>query len=244
MIAFKPSEADRQEALEKADAALQAAKGGADFEELAKRYSKGPRKDLEPGSAIELTLDKIDKLPKPFRESLPALNENDISEPIEDKNEIYIFKVERKTAQIVEFRYLVIRLAVGEEALRAAQERADLVYQKLIQGEDFNTLASRYSDDTLTRANDGDLGSHSLNELTPETRKVVEKLEVGQFQAPVRMKFGLHIFKVDSRTPPELSDVEKNQIRSMLRQQKFEEEWKAYTDMLLENAYVKIKPLD
>ena len=162
LIAFKPSEADRQEALEKADAALQAAKGGADFEELAKRYSKGPRKDLEPGSAIELTLDKIDKLPKPFRESLPALNENDISEPIEDKNEIYIFKVERKTAQIVEFRYLVIRLAVGEEALRAAQERADLVYQKLIQGEDFNTLASRYSDDTLTRANDGDLGSHSL----------------------------------------------------------------------------------
>jgi peptidyl-prolyl cis-trans isomerase SurA len=244
LIAFKPSEADRQEALEKADAALQAAKGGADFEELANRNSKGARKDLEPGSAIELTLDKIDKLPKPFRESLPALNENDISEPIEDKNEIYIFKVERKTAQIVEFRYLVIRLAVGEEAIRAAQERADLVYQKLIQGEDFNTLASRYSDDTLTKANDGDLGSHSLNELTPETRKVVEKLEVGQFQAPVRMKFGLHIFKVDSRTPPELSDVEKNQIRSMLRQQKFEEEWKAYTDMLLENAYVKIKPLD
>ena len=58
------------------------------------------------------------------------------------------------------------------------------------------------------------------------------------------MKFGFHIFKVDGRSPPELSDSEKNQIRSLLRQQKFEEEWKVYTDMLLENAYVKIKPLD
>ena len=244
LIALEPSDADREEALEKAKVAFQAAKDDADFEALAKRYFKGQRERLQPGAAIELTLDDIDKLPKPFRESIPTLNENDISNPVEGENEIYIFKVERKSSQTVRFRYLVIRLVAGEEAIQAAQERADLVYQKLLQDEDFNDLAVRYSDDTLTKANGGDLGSHSLSELTPETRNVVEKLEVGQFHAPVRMKFGFHIFKVDSRTSPELSDAEKNQIRSMLRQQKFEEEWKTYTDMLLENAYVKIKPLD
>ena len=244
LLAFEPSEADRADALKRAETAFQAAKDGADFEALAKRHFKGHRERLQPGTAIELTLDEIDKLPKPFRESLPTLNENDIGGPVEDKNEIYIFKVEQKTPQTVRFRYLVIRLSAGDEAIQAAQERADLVYRKLLEGEDFNTLANRHSDDTLTKANGGDLGSHSLNELTPETRSVVEKLEVGQFHAPVRMKFGFHIFKVDGRSPPELSDSEKNQIRSLLRQQKFEEEWKVYTDMLLENAYVKIKPLD
>lgn len=244
LIAFKPSETDREQALKKADIAFQAAKDGADFEALAKRYSKGGRRDLKPGPTIKLALAEIDKLPKPFRESLHMLNENEIGNPVEGKNEIYIFKVERKTDQTVEFRYLVIRLTVGEEAIQTAQERADLVYQKLIQGEDFNALASRYSDDTQTKANGGDLGSQSLYELTPETRKAVEKLKAGEFQAPVKMKVGFHIFKVDGRTPPELNDVEKDQIRSMLRQQKFEEEWKVYTDMLLENAYVKIKPLD
>ena len=244
LIAFKPSEADREEALKKAEVAFQAAKDGADFEALAKRYTKGQHGDLKPGPAIELTIDDVDTLPKPFRESLQMLNENDIGDPVEDKNEIFIFKIERKTVQTVEFRYLVIRLTVGEEAIQAAQERADLVYQKLIQGEDFNALASRYSDDTQTKANGGDLGSHSINKLAPETRNVVEKLEVGEFQAPAKMKFGFQIFKVDARTPPELNDVEKDQIRSMLRQQKFEEEWKVYTDMLLGNAYVKIKPLD
>ena len=244
LIAFKPSEADQEEALKKAEIAFQAAKDGADFEALAKRYSKGQRGDLKPGPVIEVTLDEIDKLPEPFRESIHMLNENDIGNPVEDKNEIFIFKIERKTDQTVEFRYLVIRLTVGEEAIQVAQERADLVYQKLLQGEDFDVLASRYSDDTQTKTNGGDLGSHSLNELTPETRKVVEKLKGGEFQAPVKMKFGFHIFKVDGRTPPELNDAEKDQIRSMLRQQKFEEEWKIYTDMLLENAYVKIKPLD
>lgn len=245
LIAFKPSEADRKAALEKAEVAFQAAKDGADFETLAKRHSIGRvRKDLHPGPVIKLTLAEVDGLPRPFRESLPALKENEIGRPVEAENEVYIFKVERKSGQTVDFRYLVIKLIIGEEALQTAQGRADLVYQKLIQGEDFNALARSYSDDSLTKANGGDLGSHSLNELSPETREAVEKLEVGQFQAPVRMQTGLHIFKVDRRTLPELSDVEKEQIRSMLRQQKFQEEWNTYTDMLLENAYVKIKPLD
>ena len=244
LIAFKPSEADRKEALKKAETAFQAAKDGASFEALAKRYSKEQRGDLVPGVAIELTLDEIEKLPKPFRESLPTLSESGISAPVEDENKIYIFKVDRETDHAVVFRYVVIRLNVGEQAIQTAQEHADLVYQKLIQGEDFSALAGRYSDDAKTKANGGDLGSHSLNELTPETRKAVESLQVGEFQAPVKMRFGFHIFKVDEKTAPELNDVEKNQIRSMLRQQKFEEEWKVYTDMLLENAYVKIKPLD
>lgn len=244
LIAFKPSEADRKEALKKAETAFQAAKDGTSFEALAKRYSKEQRGDLVPGVAIELTLDEIEKLPKPFRESLPTLSENGISAPFEDENKFYIFKVDRKTDHAVVFRYIVIKLKVGEQAIQTAQEHADLVYQKLIQGEDFSALAGRYSDDAKTKANGGDLGSHSLNELTPETRKAVENLQIGEFQAPVKMRFGFHIFKVDEKTPPELNDVEKNQIRSMLRQQKFEEEWKVYTDMLLENAYVKIKPLD
>ena len=245
LIAFKPSQADRKAALEKAEVAFQAAKDGADFETLAERYSmREARNDLHPGTVIKLTLDEVEGLPRPFRESLPMLNENEISQPVEGENEIYIFKVERKTGQTVDFRYLVIKMIVGEEAIQTAQERADLVYQKLIQGEDFNALATRYSDDSLTKANGGDLGSHSLNELSPETRDAVEKLEVGQFQSPVSMQFGIHIFKVERRTPPELSVVEKEQIRSMLRQQKFQEEWESYTDMLLENAYVKIKPLD
>ena len=96
MLRFKPSEADREEALKKVEAAFQAAKDGADFEALAKRYSKGQRGDLKPGPAIELTIDEVDKLPKPFRESLQMLNENDIGDPVEDKNEIFIFKIERK----------------------------------------------------------------------------------------------------------------------------------------------------
>lgn len=53
---------------------------------------------------------------------------------------------------------------------------------------------------------------------------------------------GLHIYKVENRETPELTLQEKQQIIGILRQQLFEKEWTAYTDSLLENAYIKIKP--
>ena len=56
---------------------------------------------------------------------------------------------------------------------------------------------------------------------------------------PHETESGLHIFRVDERNSPSLSETEKRQITSILRQQRFQEEWDAYTDKLLENAYVK-----
>ena len=84
------------------------------------------------------------------------------------------------------------------------------------------------------------LGVRSLSELNPKTRAVVEPLEAGTYSQPYETELGLHIFKVDQRNSPELTEMEKAQITSLLRQQRFQEEWDVYTDKLLENAYIKI----
>ena len=129
----------------------------------------------------------------------------------------------------------------SEQAIEAAYERADSLLQQLNQGEDFNALAQQYSDDSQTKANSGDLGIRPLSELNPETRKIIEGLSIGAHSTPVKTTYGVHIFKVDSRTAPELNDAEKDQIRMMLRQQKFQEEWQIYTDLLKENSFIKTK---
>ena len=56
---------------------------------------------------------------------------------------------------------------------------------------------------------------------------------------PMKTESGLHIFKVDERNSPDLTDAEKQQIISILRQQRFQEEWNAYTDSLIANAYIE-----
>lgn len=243
-VAFKPSEADRKLALDKIDTVLQELADGKDFEQLAQRYADEEHRNTGVGALNELSVAEVDNLSITFRDTLAGLNMGETSAPVEGNDGFYLFKLERKTDQTIAFRYLVVSLTPSELAMQAAYERADGLLQRLNQGKDFNTLARQYSDDAQTQANSGDLGIRSLSELNPDTRKIIEGLPIGAHSTPIKTTYGVHIFKIDSRNVPELSDAEKDQIRMMLRQQKFQEEWQIYTDLLKENSFIKIKKLE
>ena len=240
-IAFKPSEADRKLALDKVDTILQELEVGKDFETLAQRYADDEHRQAGVGILNELPLTEMNNLSATFRNALSGLTAGEIGEPVEGNDGFYLFKVERKDDQIIAFRYLVISLKPSETAREATYERADSLLQRLNQGEDFTTLARQYSDDSQTKTNGGDLGIRSLSELNPATRQIIEGLSIGAHSTPVNTTYGVHIFKIDDRTAPELNNDEKDQIRMMLRQQKFQEEWEIYTDLLKENSFIKIK---
>ena len=239
-VAFKPSDPDRKLVLDKIDTIRQDLKAGNDFEKLAQSHASDEHQKAGAGELNELPIAEMNNLSATFRDALSELNAGEISEPVEGNDGFYLFKVERKDDQTIAFRHLVISLKPSEEAIEAAYERADGLLQQLNQGEDFNTLARQYSDDSQTKANSGDLGIRSLSELNPETREIIEGLSIGPHSTPLRTTYGVHIFKIDSRTAPELNRAEKDQIQTMLRQQKFQEEWQIYTDLLKENSFIKI----
>ena len=243
-IAFKPSEALRAAALQEANAILEEVKAGKDFQALAQQHTEDEEAKSEAGILIERSLELIKNSPNPFRTALSTLNEGEISEPVENIDGMYLFKVARRTDEKIAFRFLVIPFKPSEESITKANELADVICQKLDEGEDFNLLAQQHSDDSETREAGGNLGIRSLNILSPEIRKIIEPLDAGQHTRPVKASYGLYIYKIDSRTVPELSDIEKEPIRILLSQKQFQEEWKVYTDLLLENAYIKINPLD
>lgn len=241
-IAFKPTEADRDAAQEKVNAARDAiAAEPAEFETVAQRYAPSQHVNTQVGKLIEAGTEELNSFPETFQAVLATLKAGEMSEPIEANEGLYVFRVETKTNEITGFRYFIVPLALSEAAIQAAREHSAELYQKLEAGEDFNALTSQHSDDTETKENGGDLGVRSLAELNPKTRQIVEALDTGAYSQPVETASGLHIFKVDERNTPDLSEAEKRQIISILRQQRFQEEWAAYTDRLMENAYVKIK---
>lgn len=241
-IAFKPTEADRDAAREKVNAARDAiAAEPAEFETVAQRYAPSQHVNTQVGKLIEAGTEELNSFPETFQTVLATLKAGEMSEPIEANEGLYVFRVETKTEEITGFRYFIVPLALSEAAIQAAREHSAELYQNLEAGADFNTLISQHSDDTETKENGGDLGVRSLAELNPKTRQIVEVLDTGAYSQPVETASGLHIFKVDERNTPDLSEAEKRQIISILRQQRFQEEWAAYTDRLMENAYVKIK---
>ena len=244
-VAFKPNQADWDAAFETVNKALEEiTTDGTKFEELAKRYASKQNPSSQAGILIEATTEELERFPEIFQDVLANLEAGKFSEPVEGNEGLYVFTVETKTDRMIAFRYLVVPVTPSAQAMQEARERIVEVFKKLENGEDFNALAGTYSDDTETRENGGDLGVRSLTELNPTTRKIIEALEPDTYSQPHETESGLHIFKVDERNSPSLSETEKQQITSILRQQRFQEEWDAYTNKLLENAYIRIELKD
>ena len=241
-VAFKPNQADRDTAFETVNKALsEITADRTKFEEFARRYTSEQNPSSQAGMLIEASTEELEGFPKIFQDVLTNLEAGKLSEPIEGNEGLYVFTVEMKTDKMIAFRYLIVPLKPSAEAMQEARERIVEVFKKLENGEEFNALAAAHSDDAETRDNGGDLGVRSLTELNPKTRTIIEALESDTYSQPHETESGLHIFKVDERNSPSLSEIEKQQITSILRQQRFQEEWDAYTNKLLENAYIRIE---
>jgi len=92
---------------------------------------------------------------------------------------------------------------LGEaEALALALE----LRQRLVDGEDFATLAAEYSSDTTSAVNGGDLDWIGRGETVAPFEEAAFSLEPGQISDPVRSDFGYHIIEVlekDAERPKE-----------------------------------------
>lgn len=112
--------------------------------------------------------------------------------------------------------------------------------QRLLDGEDFATLAVEYSDDTVSGADGGDLGWFGRGAMVPVFEDAAFSLEVGEISEPIRSDFGYHIIEVlekDDERPKEETALESE------RQQAYNtwiEEQIAATNVVRENLVSKL----
>lgn len=140
-----------------------------------------------------------------------------------------------------------------------ASKKIEMIVNRLDIGEDFGTLAMRYSEDPATSGNGGDLGAvpeSGLKGTDPFTRAAVLKLRPGQYSPIIsiinpanRQLLGFRIVKLISKEPAgqrELSDPRVQQaIRSQLHDRREQLLKAAYHEVLrdsskVENYYAKM----
>lgn len=104
------------------------------------------------------------------------------------------------------------KAAAEKEALATAKS----IIKKLDAGEDFATLAKKYSDDS-SASDGGNLGYFNRGEMVSEFEDAVVALKVGEYtETPVETKYGYHIIlKVDQKAKPKLSEI-KDDIKTTL----------------------------
>ncbi len=105
----------------------------------------------------------------------------------------------------VHARHILFRVAAGDDkASKEAEDKVKAVIVRLNKGEDFAKLATELTEDPSGKANGGDLGYFSKEQMVPEFSDVAFSLDNGKISGPVKTQFGWHVIKVeDKRTKPQ-----------------------------------------
>jgi len=104
----------------------------------------------------------------------------------------------------VHARHILFRAPTGDDkAGKEAEDKVKAVIVRLKKGEDFAKVAGEVTEDPSGKANGGDLGFFTKEQMVPEFSEAAFKLEPGQISDPVKTQFGWHVIKVeDKRTKP------------------------------------------
>jgi peptidyl-prolyl cis-trans isomerase SurA len=242
------SQTDIEAAQSKADALLQQAVGGADFEKLAKANSQAA--DASKGG--DMGFQPPAKLPAEFVTAAATLRPGQVNPSVirtDDGFEI-VRLVERRSAQgqsmastkLVQthVRHILLRVGDGMSEPQARQKLLE-IKGEIAAGGDFDKFARTYSQDG-SASQGGDLGWISPGETVPEFERAMNNLQDGQISDPVRSEYGYHLIQVLGRREAEGSVAQQMDLaRQAIGQRKAEQAYADWLRELRDTAYVDYK---
>jgi peptidyl-prolyl cis-trans isomerase SurA len=128
----------------------------------------------------------------------------------------------------------------------AAKARAEAIRVRVTTGgENFEKLAAEISD-SPSKANAGLIGPLSVNDLSPDLRKLVESMKAGEVSQPVRTTRGYQLLKLESITPTQTLTIEqaREQISEHVFTDKRKAEFQKYLARLRAQAIIEWKNED
>ncbi len=96
----------------------------------------------------------------------------------------------------VEVAQIVRKAKVSESQKDEIKKQLMDIRQQLVAGEDFATLAKKYSDDPSVTYNGGSMNWVGRGQMVPEFEAMAFKLKVNEISMPVETQYGFHIIQL------------------------------------------------
>ena len=188
---------------------------GADFGDLAVRYSDDPSaRDMQateqsparPGNRGDLGYFTVFDMVYPFETGAYNTKEGEISMPVRSDFGYHIIKVVSITDAMGSIQaahiFLQLPFDAPEEDVAATKKKADNIYAELMaqNGANWNEAVKNYTDDRGTLARNGALSAFTVSRIVPQFIEVCKSLEVNEIAKPVRTSYGYHIIKLLSKS--------------------------------------------
>lgn len=190
---------------------------GESFEDLALKYSIDPSVKRNKGHLGFIT---PGRLPYSFEKVAYSTPEGKISEVFATNYGFHIVKViaSRPNRGTVRVEHIMKRFAKNptSDAKSKLHTTIDSIYNLVKNGESFEDLAKKYSDDKGSAASGGVLPWFGTGEMIPEFEAVAYKLKDGEVSEPFETAFGVHIMKkLESKPLQPYESVEKQLLNSI-----------------------------
>lgn len=241
-LAVRPDTVVEQRTFDRAQTIRAEIVGGLDFAEAARLHSDDPTGETDGG----LLPDKIERGQlNPGLEAIAfALPRDVVSEPVRTAFGWNLLKVEEKdtAGDWVRLRMILFAVNSSRSDVARAEARGRDLRERVVSGElDFVEAIRTFSDDDVSRQNDGDLGWIPVQGFPPEVGAAIAGLTAGQISEPVPGDNGYHIFRILEEEPErdfEFNEIQK-EIRDLAFQNQMEIELRKWLDQLEQKHFVE-----
>lgn len=197
-----PSDASGQDTIQAyqriSEAARKIAKGDP-FESVAKSYSEDPSVSVNGGN---LGYFSAFSMVYPFENAAYNTEVGSLSEPFRTQFGYHVVKVNdrRKSPGEVEVGHIMVRIdSLNPEA---SKNKIDDIFNKLSQGDDFETIAKEHSDDKSSSRRGGKLPKFGTGRMIKSFEEVAFSLtNENDFSKPFKSQYGWHILKLLKKYP-------------------------------------------
>lgn len=189
---------------------------------------------------------EVDELPSLFAKKATEMEVGDISQPIRSGAGWHLLLLAEKTGagKLVEqthSRHILVALSEVRND-KQAEDLANRLYERALQGEDFALLAKEYSEDKGSALQGGDLGWTSPGQFVPEFEKTLAGLGINEIARPIKSQFGWHVIqKLGQRSQDMTQENWKMQAQQAIFERKFASELEAWLVRIREEAFIEIK---
>ena len=219
---------------------------GSEFSELAQKYSKSSNAS----SGGLMNWRKAIDMPRLFEEALKSQPIGFISSPLESGSGYHILKLEDKRGNFVKYedQWQSRHILLTPSTIRNDEDtinQLNNIRQRIIDGEDFSSLADQFSEDPGSAKLGGDLGWVGLGVFAPEFEKMMLETKINEISEVFETQFGFHFLQVLGKRNHELTEkLIKDQAYAILYDRKFSEELENTLRTMRAEAFVEFKVLD
>ena len=217
-----------------------------DFETLARELSISSNA-LEGGL---MNWRKKSDMPSLFAEGLEGVDVGQVSSPLKSGAGLHILKVEEKRGDFVEYedQWLVRHILLMPSEIRN-EEASELelidIRNRVMNGEDFSTLAKEFSEDPGSAQKGGELDWMGKGITAAEFEATFTTIEEGVVSEVFQTEFGFHFLELlDQRNKDMTNEAIENRAFNILYSRKYDEELENTLRSMRAEAFVEIKDLD